>query len=1707
VTVGSAGVARAEGSGTNPQSAPLLWCTATSSVSAGMGTGYAVAWVPAGASATIIDKDIQILPSTYVGSGRGEFVYTVTLSGSSGAQLYTHSALANPGVGIIPGLGPYAWVAAGSAPIGTWVNTTGASVPVSVKADANPTFAGADTTYTLEVDVTGGASDPAPACDGSRPVTVANGGVAPNSRMSLNQCTSGTKPISCATGDFWHTFSDLSVPGRGPALNLQRTYNAFSHGSDSMFGYGWSNSYGMTQTTDGSGNVTVAQENGSTITFAPNGSGGFTSPANVLASLVQNTDGTLTLTDSHGGMTHTFAAAGQLLSETDRNGVTTTLSYDAGNRLTTVTDAAGRTLTFGYGSNGRVASATDPAGRQVSYFYDASGNLVSATNVDGGIWAFTYDSSHQLLTMTDPRLGIVATNTYDSAGRVTAQSDALNRTTTLAYSGDPTTIAGSTTTITDPRGNITTQTYVQLQMQSITRAFGTPQAATTTYSYDPFTNNVASKTDPNTHTTSYTWDNRGNQTSSTDPLGRTTSTSWTALNEPLNVTDPAGHTTTFAYDTRGNPVAQNRPVNATTTQNQTFTYGDAAHPGDVTSITDPTGKTWTMVYDANGDLTRRTDPLGGATSYGYDNTGRRTSMVSPRGNAAGADPAAFTTAYTYDPAGALTKNTDPLGHATSYGYDADGNQTTVTDPLGHITTTMFDAESQPTKVTRADGTFLAYGYDADGNQTSQTNALTNTTTYAYDPLNQVSSTHDPLNRATTYGYDPAGQLTSKTDPALRTTTFAYDAAGQRTTLSYSDATTPNVTYTYTTLGQRATMADGTGTTTYTYDWLGRLTASTNGAGQATSYAYDLAGHLTTLTYPNTKAVTRSYDDAGRLHTVTDWLGHTTTLTPDLDSNPASVVSGNAVTATSTFDNADQLSTITDTAAGTTVASFGYTRNANGQLASTTPTGVTQGNESYPYTQLNQLAGVNTATYAYDAADNLTNLVNGTTQTFDAANQLTSATTAGATTSYTYDSLGNQAAIVPATGDHTSYAYDQAQHLSAVQKGKLYQPLTPARIADTDTGSGKPYAGQPIGPGGTLNVQATGMGGVPSTGISAVVVNVAQITDTSATYLTVFQTGITRPATSNVNAVAGGADATNEVTVPVGTNGQISIYNQAGTTNVIVDVLGYYSAGGAGMNAITPTRIADTRTGSGQPYAGQPIPARGTLTVQVSGTAGIPATATTAILEATVVTPTAGGYLTAYPAGITRPGISNLDYQVGVTLTKEIDADLGTSPSGAVTFYNSATVPVNLILDVAGYVNSVGDSLTPLTSARIADTRTGSGQNDAGKTMAANTALTIQAAGQGGVPANARSVVVNLTVPGNTTTGYLTAYPSGTHPATTNVTYSPGAIAFNQVTVKLSPTGTFTIWNAGGTADVIIDVMGSYGPLSSYTYNGDGLRATRTTTTGTQNFAWDPTGAVPLMLTDGAISYIYDDNGNPLEQVDTTGTVLYYQHDQYGSTRLLTTATGAVAATYSYDPYGNLTGHTGTADTPLRWNGQYQDTDTGLYYLRNRYYNPVTAQFLTRDPLEALTASAYSYADGNPLNAADPMGLCSSWYETAAWGVVNFFSYRSYINGAGYAAQGQYYHGAGVFMGEAPNAGTQAGLALGAHSIPIEGQGMVHLLGQGARLGSRALVWQVGVVATVLDYWHTPAVWNPATFLLNVITQDNPLNFGSGYDPTAPAGTG
>jgi RHS repeat-associated protein len=139
------------------------------------------------------------------------------------------------------------------------------------------------------------------------------------------------------------------------------------------------------------------------------------------------------------------------------------------------------------------------------------------------------------------------------------------------------------------------------------------------------------------------------------------------------------------------------------------------------------------------------------------------------------------------------------------------------------------------------------------------------------------------------------------------------------------------------------------------------------------------------------------------------------------------------------------------------------------------------------------------------------------------------------------------------------------------------------------------------------------------------------------------------------------------------------------------------------------------------------------------------------------------------------------------------------------------------------------------------------------------------------------------------------------------------------------------------------------------------------------FTYDTTTATPLMLADGKNSYLYGSSDVPYAQIDSAGAVKYLHGDDIGSTRVLTDSRGAVVRTYNYGPHGAMTG-AGAATTPFGFAGQYSDAESGLIWMRARYYDPATGQFLTRDPVVSATRTPYLYSDGDPLNRRDPLGL-------------------------------------------------------------------------------------------------------------------------------------
>jgi RHS repeat-associated protein len=868
------------------------------------------------------------------------------------------------------------------------------------------------------------------------------------------------QPVDAPTGNFWHSFTDLNIPGRGIPLNLTRTYNSGAASSKGPFGYGWSFPYGMNLAFPDTTHVIVNQENGSAVEFSEEAGGKWAAPPRVTATLTHNGNGSWSFVRRK-RETFSFDRDGRLAAQTDLDGYTTSLAYNAKGQLKTVTDPAGRKLKFVW-KKGHIASVTDPLKRHVNYGYDSAGNLTDVTDVAGGDTHFTYDSQHRMLSMRMPNQapGVPGSteaalhNTYDEQGRVISQTDSLGRKTTFEYAGEPLGEAGGATVITDPKGSAVRQTYQWGELTSETRGYGTPEAATWKFEYDQETLGVTTVTDPNGHLTKSTYDAEGNVLSTEDALGRKTVNTYDALNDELTSTDPLGVTTTMTYDSHGNLMKRSRPLLGTPeVEAITYTYGDSSHPGDVTAMTDPDGHTWRYGYDKYGDRTTSTDPLGDTTTSTCNADGWKLTEVNPRGNASG-KPSAYTTTYSYNSFGQVTKTTDPLGHSTTSEYDPDGNQIASTDANGHTTRYSYDADDEQVAEHLANGTTTETTYWPDGSIKGQIDGAGHATKYGYDALGRRNSVTDPLGRTTHYAYDAAGNETSTTDPEGNVTTMTYDAADQQTSISYSDGKTPNVTgITYDADGQRVAETDGSGAWAWHWDSLHRLTSVIEGSNGTVSYRYDLRGLPTSITYPNGKTVSRTYDAAGRLTTTTDWKHYITQFAYDTDGDVIRQTGG-GVTDTYVFDHADAMKETSDKAGSATLFSAKYARNAESQV--TSDSSATSGQGNYGYTALDQLcyAGstssesctsppAGSSSYAYDKGNNVTQL-GATAQAFDAAGELcwTATGTSGGNcetapsgaTTYSYNERGDRTVVKPSSGPSTLLSYDQADRLTHYARG-------------------------------------------------------------------------------------------------------------------------------------------------------------------------------------------------------------------------------------------------------------------------------------------------------------------------------------------------------------------------------------------------------------------------------------------------------------------------------------------------------------------------------------------------------------------------------------------------------------------------------------------------------------------------------------------------
>jgi len=372
----------------------------------------------------------------------------------------------------------------------------------------------------------------------------------------------------------------------------------------------------------------------------------------------------------------------------------------------------------------------------------------------------------------------------------------------------------------------------------------------------------------------------------------------------------------------------------------------------------------------------------------------------------------------------------------------------------------------------------------------------------------------------------------------------------------------------------------------------------------------------------------------------------------------------------------------------------------------------------------------------------------------------------------------------------------------------YHPVAPARILDTRNGFGGFTS--PLGSQAQLTLPVAGSGGVPAFGVAAVVMNVTVTNTTASSYLTVFPSQVPQPVASNLNWTPG-VTVPNLVEVPVGPDGGVTFFNAAGSVDVIADIEGYVGlanapSGSDGQYApVTPSRVLDTRDGTGTNGLKQPVGAAQMIAVQVAS-AGQEAV----VLNLTATNPTAATYLTVWPDGAPQPVVSNLNVAAGQTIANRVMVKV--PANGKVDIYNAAG-SVNVIADLNGSFTdgsaaASGTQFQGILPLRIVDSRAGTGSPGAPLGPGGSRPFTV--AGANGIPSSATAVVANITVTNTTGASYLTAWPDGdSRPNASDLNWVAGRTVPNLVVVKLGPNGKLDVFNAAGSTDVILDVVGYY----------------------------------------------------------------------------------------------------------------------------------------------------------------------------------------------------------------------------------------------------------------------------------------------------------
>ncbi len=1269
------------------------------------------------------------------------------------------------------------------------------------------------------------------------------------------------------------------------------------------------------------------------------------------------------------------------------------------------TDARSNETTFDYDGNGNLRQITEPAvgesGVSISTFeYDARGLRIAEEDANENRTVYEYDGLDRLTLVTDAEGNTVETQ-YDAKGnkrvettidRYTIGTETHARTLILAYEYDE-----------------------RDRVVEITRTGGLDDdyqiGGQKTFVYDS-NSNVESETDWKGVATTHQYDGLNRRTTTTNRMGDSMLTAYAwVVDEGLQktVTDYEENDTVEQHDLLGRLVNVQHPtVNHSDGSSNAYqrVIGYDAYD-NITSILDEESKltryeydprylkieqinalsdSFVWEYDENGNLTGTVDEEGNATTFDYDPQNRLIEKQEPENHsweytyypndtlATEIDPWDFEYAYTYNQINQRTSVRDPDG-LSLVSHTKDGELVYRRDAEGRETRSLYGPAGRLQVATDARGRTTTYRYDHNNNVTDKTLAWSGIATgpsssqqhYQFDALDRMTHRHDgyetSIERVTNYGYDRQSNKTRETNPEGRITSYLYDELYRLKTI-----VTPAT-------------ADNLATDTHQkFDGVGNLVWVRDRRSHETRTEYDDLHRPFSVTDALLQTVVTEYDNVGNPTRVTNKRGHTTeTVYDDLYRVSEQHIDGGGTRFRLVYNEYDLGSSgvrrdaVTDANGNRVVTDKDFRGNP---LNTTLPAGA-----SY---------GAANIVYAYDTTGLLTSTTDAagftTARSYFDDGMLASITNAeGHTTQYECDLFGNQVIVTKPLQNTQTSTYDARNRLVSVLdhqgnltrfeydvNSNLRHQYMPAAAATGENHVEYTYD--------TLNrkrshVQYKSGGDLSTSYVYDAEGNLTQTSDANGQIFIYSYDELNRldtetfPAGDDINTIVHTYDANNNMdtvteTKPSGVEisdydydllDRLVLHTQRGhTINYAYDNNGNRTSvtapGGATTYTFDSRNRLETATASGAPAATTYIYLQNGWTDVVTHANG------TSVDydyyqdgQVQTITNRSGANVVssfAYLYDENNNRSQQIETQTGFATAQVLTTDYGYDTLDRLENYTeTAGDATHNATHTFTYFPSY-DRQTEIVSINGTETKNRSFAYD--ETYWLDTIT--ETAGSGGI------ITYVYDNNGNTlskTDG------TGVGPASTLFAYNRR----NQL--KTVDTG----------------VLGSEENQGTYDYNYDGMRIRHLgSDRGDIEYVYDQKSIIDEVENNTTTQVAHYRYGDRLLSLNNGTEEQFYHYATLGTTTNLSDASGQIQVSYRTDPFGEITQQEGTSVNRQVFTGHEHDEETGLIYMKARFYDPDVGRFLNQDTYlgESGTPPSlhrYLYAYSNPNYYTDPSGHC------------------------------------------------------------------------------------------------------------------------------------